>query len=64
MVAIIFIFVFVFLFVMVGLLIWLERYAKYCKRNNIKITKHVRWLACAGMNETCYIINKQWKDKW
>jgi len=58
-----FVWVFVFLFIMVGALIALELYAKYCSKYNKKIVWHTSWLKRTGMRETHNIIFKRWKKR-
>ncbi len=59
----VFAYLFIFLIVMVGLVIWLELYAKYCSKNNNEIIWYTDWLGRAGMFETRRIVNKRWKYK-
>ena len=61
---IVFVYLFIFLVVMIGLVIWLELYAKHCAENNDKVISHTNWLSCAGMKETEWIINGRWKYKY
>lgn len=57
-----FVYLFMFLIVMVGLLIFFEQYAKQCRKNNVKVARHTNWLIRAGMKETCFLIDKRWKQ--
>ncbi len=52
---------FMFLIVMTGLVIFLEWYAKHCKKNNAKIVWHTTWLRTAGMFDTCAMISRRWR---
>lgn len=61
---IVFVYPFIFLIVMVGLVIWLERYAKHVAKNNDEVIWHTDWLSRAGMFETRHIIDGRWKYKW